>query len=255
MRVRRIVEAVSIETAEELAALKRVGALVGLTLRTLRAHVRAGVTTRELDERAQEIFERHGAVSAPRDTYGFPGAICISVNEEVVHGVPGPRRLRDGDLVKLDVTPELDGFLADAAISVPVGAPSTAVRRLLRAADDCLRQALAAAVAGGPLRAIGAATERTARRHGASVFPELHGHGIGRQIHEEPTVPNVDAPWLDQRLDAGLVLAIEPMLTLGAPQLETRADGWTIATADRSVAAHVEHTVVVCERRPLVLTA
>jgi methionyl aminopeptidase len=237
----------SIETPEELAALKRAGALVGLTLRTLRGHVRAGVTTRELDERAQEIFERHGAISAPRETYGFPGAICISVNEEVVHGVPGERRLRDGDLVKLDVTPELDGFVADAAISVPVGPATPAVRRLLRAADDCLRRAVAAAVTGAPLRDIGAATEHTAREHGATVFPELHGHGTGRHIHEEPDVPNVDVPSLAQRLHGGLVLAIEPMLTLGGSELELRPDG--------SIAAHVEHTVVVDDRRPLVVTA
>lgn len=146
------------------------------------------------------------------------------------------------------------GFLADAAITVPVGSPAPRVKRLLRAADDCLREAIASAVAGAPLRTIGATTQRTAQRHGARVFPELRGHGIGRQIHEEPTVPNVDVPALRQKLHAGLALAIEPMLTMGRPQLVTRPDGWTIATADRSLAAHVEHTVVVYKNRPLVLT-
>jgi methionyl aminopeptidase len=246
---------VSIETAEELAGLKRVGALVAHTLRTLRRQVRPGVTTQELDDRAAEIFDRHGATSAPMTTYDFPGAICISVNDEIVHGVPGHRRLREGDLVKLDVTPELDGFLADAAISVPVGRPAPGVPQLLRAADDCLRRAIAAAVAGAPLRNIGATTERTATRHGASVFAELCGHGIGRRIHEDPSVPNIDVPALGQELNAGLVLAIEPMLTMGRPRLVTRPDGWTIATADGSIAAHVEHTVVVQKHRALVLTA
>lgn len=245
----------SIETPEELAGLKRVGTLVAHTLRTLRGHVRPGVTTAELDAVAAGVFAREGATSAPMTTYDFPGTICISVNEEVVHGVPGDRALADGDLVKLDVTPELGGFLADAAISVPVGEPDAHTTALLRAADACLERAIAAAVAGAPLRAIGAATERTARRHGASVFAELHGHGIGRRIHEEPSVPNVDVPHLRSRLNRGLVLAIEPMMTLGRPHLVTRADGWTIATADGSKAAHVEHTVVVEDGRPLVLTA
>lgn len=245
----------SIETAEELAGLKRVGALVAHTLSTLRGYVAPGVSTQDLDARAAEIFEKHGATSAPMTTYDFPGTICISVNEEVVHGVPGSRRLRDGDLVKLDVTPELDGFLADAAITVPVGMVRPGVKPLLRAADDCLRRAIAAAVAGASLRGIGATTQRTAKRHGASVFPELRGHGIGRRIHEEPSVPNVDVPALGQKLNSGLVLAIEPMMTMGRPRLVTRPDGWTIATADRSLAAHVEHTVVVYKHRPLVLTA
>jgi methionyl aminopeptidase len=245
----------SVETAEELAALKRVGSLVAHTLRTLRKQVRPGITTAELDNHAAEIFARNGATSGPRSTYDFPGTICISVNEEVVHGVPGPRCLEYGDLVKLDVTPELDGYLADAAISVPVGKPTPNVTALLRAANACLRHAVAAAVTGAPLRGIGAATECTARRHGATPFAELRGHGIGRRIHEEPTVPNVDVPRLGQPLTDGLVLAIEPMVTMGRPELTMRSDGWTIATADGSTAAHVEHTVVVYENRPLVLTA
>ena len=245
----------SIETAEELAGLKRVGGLVALTLRTLREHVRAGVTTGELDAVAARLFARHGATSAPQRTYDFPGTICISVNEEVVHGVPGGRRLREGDLVTLDVTPELDGFFADAAVTVAVGRPAPAARRLLRAADACLAEALRAAVAGALLRAVGAATEKTARRNGARAFADLCGHGIGRELHEPPNVPNVDVPGLRRRLGDGLVLAIEPMIGLGGTDLVTREDGWTIATADGSLSAHVEHTVAVRDGYPLVLTA
>ncbi len=235
--------------------MRRAGAVVSETLREVRAAVAPGVTTAELDAVAARVFARRGARSGPELTYGFPGSICVSVNEEVVHGVPGGRRLREGDLVTLDVTPEVDGFLADAAISVPVGRPRPAARRLLRAVEACLTHALRAAVTGAPLRRVGAATERTARRHGATVFPELCGHGIGRALHEPPTVPNVDVPALRRPLDRGLVLAIEPMLGLGGPELVTLDDGWTIATADGSLAAHLEHTVVVGDARPLVLTA
>src|SRR4051812_45959559 len=205
----------SVETPEELAGLRRVGRLVASTLRALRREVRPGVTTGELDEVAAALFAAEGATSAPRTTYGFPGTICISVNDEIVHGVPGPRVLRAGDLVTLDVTPELGGFVADAAVTVPVGPPTPQAARLLRAAHACLRDAVGAAVAGAPLRAIGAATERTAWRHGATPFAELHGHGVGRHIHEEPSVPNVDVPGLTRRLNDGLVLAIEPMITMG----------------------------------------
>src|SRR3954454_24606644 len=156
----------SVETPEELAGLRRVGRLVASTLRALRREVRPGVTTAELDAVAAALFATEGATSAPRTTYGFPGTICISVNDEIVHGVPGPRVLRAGDLVTLDVTPELDGYVVDAAVTVPVGPPTPQATRLLRAAHACLRDAVSAAVTGGPLRAIGAATERTAWRRG-----------------------------------------------------------------------------------------
>ena len=244
----------SIEAPDELEGMQRVGALVRRTLDVLRSEVRAGVTTGALDAIAARELARAGATSGPAELVGFPGTICISVNDEVVHGVPGGRRLREGDLVTLDVTPLLDGFCADAAITVSVGRPRPAARRLLRTAHACLNEAVAAAVTGAPLSAIGRATETTARRAGATVYPELVGHGVGRTMHEPPSVPNVFAPHLRRPLNDGLVLAIEPMLGLGRPELEVRDDGWTIATADGSLAAHVEHTVMV-GRRPTVLTA
>jgi methionyl aminopeptidase len=246
---------VSIETADELAGMRRVGALVARTLRVLADAVRPGMTTGGLDALAARELARAGAVSAPATLVGFPGTICVSVNEEAVHGVPGSRRLRDGDLVTLDVTPVLDGFCADAAVTVPVGRPTPAARRLLRAADACLREAVGAAVTGAPLSAIGAATERTARLHGGTVYPELHGHGVGRTMWEPPSVPNVFVRRLRRPLHDGLVLAIEPILGLGGAQLVTRDDGWTVATADGSLAAQVEHTVMVAPEAPLVLTA
>ncbi len=245
----------SIRTAEELAAMRRVGALVARTLDTLRGAVRPGMTTGELDDLAARAFAKAGATSGPMDFVGFPGTICISVNEEVVHGVPGARRLREGDLVTLDVTPVLDGYCADAAVTVAVGRPSPAARRLLRAADACLHAALGAAVVRAPLSAIGAAVEHTARRNGVTVYAELTGHGIGRGMHEPPTVPNVAVPRLRRPLDDGLVLAVEPMVGLGGPELVMRDDGWTIATADESLSAHVEHTIAVRAGRADVLTA
>lgn len=234
--------------------MERVGALVASVLEQLRAAVAPGVTTGALDALAARAFKRAGATSAPMELVGFPATICISVNEEVVHGIPGGRVLREGDLVTLDVTPLLDGFCADAAITVPVGRARPEAQRLLRAAQACLRSAIRAAAAGQPLSSIGAATERTARKAGTTVYAELLGHGVGRTMHEPPQVPNVFAPRLRSPLGDGLVLAIEPMIGLGSPQLVLRDDGWTIATADGSLSAHVEHTVVVRPGGGYVLT-
>ncbi len=244
-----------VRTPEELAGLKRTGALVAETIRRMRAAVRPGVTTAELDLIAARCFHEHGAESGPMGTYGFPGSTCISVNDEVVHGIPGGRKLRDGDLVTLDVTPELDGFFADAAVTVGVGTIGDDAQRLLDVADECLAAALAVAVAGTPLRTIGATVATTAGRHGARPFAELCGHGIGRALHEEPDVPNVDVPQLTTPLAEGLVVAIEPMLTFGSSELVERDDEWTIATADGALSVHVEHTVVIQAGAPIVLTA
>lgn len=245
----------SIETAEELEGLERVGALVATVLAELKAAVAPGIPTGALDDLAERAFRRAGATSGPADLVGFPGTICISVNEEVVHGVPSGRVLREGDLVTLDVTPLLDGFCADAAVTVPVGKPSPAAMALLATADRCLAGAVRAARAGDPLRLIGRATERAACAAGATVYPDLLGHGIGRTMHEPPQVANVYQPQVRQRMNDGLVLAIEPMIGLGRPELVIGNDGWTIATADGSLSAHVEHTVVVRPDGGQVLTA
>lgn len=234
--------------------MRRVGALVAETLAAMRAEVRPGVTTGELDLVAARLWAKRGARSGPIETYEFPGSTCISVNEEIVHGVPGARVLREGDLVTLDVTPELDGFFADAAITVPVGRVPAEAQRLLKATQGCLVAALEAAREGARLRDVGATTARVATERGVTVFPELLGHGIGRELHEAPQVPNVDWPHLKQKLRAGLVMAIEPMAGLGGAEMETRDDGWTIATVDGSLSAHFEHTVIVSGDRPMVVT-
>src|SRR4051794_8339962 len=245
----------SVDTPEELAGLRRAGRAVSATLREVAGRVRPGVTAAELDAHAARVFAHHGARSAPALVYGFPGTICISVDDEAVHGIPGPRRLRAGELVKLDVTAELDGFYADAAVSVAVGRVAPRVGRLAAAAQAALRRGLHAARAGAPLNAIGAAVQQEAERRGCAVLGELTGHGIGRSIHEEPTVPNVYLPALDAPLAEGTVITIEPILGLGSREVRAAADGWTILTADGAPSAHAEHTLVVSAGEPLVLTA
>ena len=184
----------SIGTEDELEALRRAGHVVAVALRELRRRVHAGVSTGELDRVAGRVFARHGARSAPMLVYDAPCQVFISVNDEAVHGVPGPRRLRRGDLVKLDVTAELDGFYADACVSVAVAPAAPRVRRLVSAADAALARGLTAAVAGAPVRAISEAVAEAAAARGVSVLEDLGGHGIGRTIHEQPSVPNIRIP-------------------------------------------------------------
>jgi methionyl aminopeptidase len=245
----------SIDDPSELEGLRRAGAVVAATLRDLAPRVRPGVTTGELDEAAERIFRAHGARSGPRLDYDFPGTICISVDEEAVHGIPGPRVLREGQLVKLDVTAELDGFYADACTTVAVGEAAARGRRLISAAEAGLRRGIAAATAGAPLNGIGAAVERAVVARGFSVCAELTGHGIGRRIHEPPTVANVFDPAADAPLAPGLVITVEPIIAAGDGAVVGLPDGWTVRTADGSPVAHAEHTIVVTEGHPIVITA
>src|SRR3954451_11171642 len=196
----------SASTPEELAALKAVGRVVARTLRELRARVRPGVSTAELDEHAARIFAAHGARSGPRLDYDFPGAICISVGNEAVHGIPGPRRLREGELVKLDVTAELDGFYADACRTVAVGKVKPSATKLVGAAESGLKQGLSVARAGATVNDIGVAVQGEIEKRGFSGCHSLAGHGIGRRIHEEPTVFSVAQPGPSPELTEGLVI-------------------------------------------------
>jgi methionyl aminopeptidase len=245
-----------IEDPEELKALRRAGAVVAATLRALRPLVRPGVTTGELDRAAARIFERNGARSGPQLDYDFPGAICISVDAEAVHGIPGPRRLREGQLVKLDVTAELDGFYADACETVPVGRVDRSAGRLASVARAAMREGISAAVAGAPLNAIGTVVAQRTEAAGFSVCRELTGHGIGRKIHEPPHVPNHYVRSASMPLRPGLVITVEPIIAAGDGNVVSLRDGWTIRTADGSRSAHAEHTIVVAEAGPpIVLTA
>jgi methionyl aminopeptidase len=245
----------SVDSPEQLQGLKRAGRVVAETLKVLRAAVKPGVSTAELDRLAADAFVRHGARSGPILTYGYPGSVCISIDEEVVHGVPGDRVARSGELITLDVAAELHGYHADAAITVPVGRVDARRRRLMSATRHALAAGIHAAQPGATLREVGAAVERAARRRGFEVLRELPGHGIGHAMHEEPTVFNWANPAATTRLTPGLVFSIEPMLTAGVPRIVLGADGWTIRTVDLAPSAHEEHTIMVSEAGPVILTA
>lgn len=240
---------------EELLGMQRVGRLVARTIEQMRRHVSPGITTAALDEIAETFARASGARSAPRMTYDFPGFTCISVNEEIVHGIPGPRVIRAGDVVKLDVTLELDGFMADSAVTVLVPPATAEAQRLHRAARIAFQRGLAAARIGKPLRAVGAAVEGAARREGAAVLRELAGHGIGRRLHEDPEVPNWGDPRATTELSEGMVFALEPMLTSTPTRVVEARDGWTLRTQNRAIAVHYEHTIMVRRGKALVLTA
>lgn len=244
----------SIESATDWKGLRRIGRIVHLTLEALERHVRAGVTTAELDRVAAGVFARHGARSAPADVYGFPGTVLISVNSEVVHGIPGQRALRSGDVVKLDVTAEKDGYVADAARTVVVDTGTDAARRLVACAIAAFDAGVAVARAGTRVNEIGRAIDREVRRSGFRVVHGLGGHGIGRTIHEPPSVPNEYNSRQRDVLTEGLVLTIEPIICAGSPVAVESGDGWTIKTRDGSLAAHHEHTMVITRDRPVILT-
>ena len=246
----------SIETEEELEGLRRAGHVVAVVLRELRRRVQPGVTTGELDALAGRVFARHGARSAPKLVYGAPSEVFISVNDEAVHGVPSRRRLRRGDL-RLDRRHGRARRLLRRRLRHRPRRPGLAARAggCSRAADAALARGIAAAVAGAPVQAISAAVAAEADARGVAVLDGLGGHGIGRTIHEEPSVPNAPDPDDPSRLHAGLVITIEPILGAGGPEIREGDDGWTIRTADGAPAAHAEHTIVVTAGRPLVLTA
>lgn len=246
----------SVKSQQDLNGLAAAGRVVALALAQMRRAVRAGVTTRELDEVGAAVFKRFGARSAPQLAYGFPGVNCISVNDEAVHGVPSSRTLHDGDLVKLDVTAELDGYMADAAISVGVGEVPLLATRLVKVAELALTRAISTARAGVRLNEIGRAVQSEVSRAGFHVLTQLGGHGIGREIHEEPRVPNYYVAGDQTRLTEGLVITIEPIIAATTSHVSGPGnDGWTLSTADASLSAHVEHTIIVGRDAPVILTA
>lgn len=246
----------SIKSYKDLLALKEVGRIVRLALEAMAASVHAGVTTGGLASIAGRIMRENGARSAPRMVYGFPGDVLISLNDEAVHGIPSDaRKVNAGDLVKLDVTFEKNGFMADAAMTVPVEPVSEDARQLTACAERAFRKAVEFARANHRVNEIGRAVEREVRESGFQVIRELGGHGIGRTIHEDPSVPNFDDPSARQRLTAGLVLTIEPIIAMGSGEPRDSGDGWTVKTADGSLSAHYEHTLVITDGAAMVLTA
>ena len=245
----------SIQDEQELECLRRVGRIVRQVLDAMKAEVRPGVSTRYLDEVGARVMEKNQARSAPQMVYKFPGANCISLNDEAVHGIPGDRELKEGDLVKLDVTVEKDGFMADAAVTVPVGQVSPQAEQLMACAEQAFQKAMLVARAGFRVFEIGRVVEKEVRRQGFAVIRELAGHGIGRTIHEPPQVPNYPDPKARQIMKEGLVITIEPIISSGSGQILNDKDGWTLRTADRALSAHFEHTLVITAGPPILLTA
>ena len=236
---------ITIKNEDEIRRMDEAGHVVALIHARIERAITPGVTTAELDDIARVMLEESGAVSSFLGYHGFPAHICTSVNEEIVHGIPGDRRLRDGDVVSVDVGAILDGYHGDSAWTYGVGQISEDAAALLRDTEAALYLAVEAARSGNRLGAIGYAVEAHARRLGRGVVRNYGGHGIGRQMHEDPHVPNIGRPDRGIVLRPGLTLAIEPMLTLGTEETRTLPDEWTVVTADGSLAAHFEHTVAV----------
>jgi methionyl aminopeptidase len=247
---------IQLKSAREIETMAAGGRILALTHAHLRAQVRAGLTTGHLDKLAEDFIRSHdGAVPAFKGLYGFPGAICISVNEEIVHGIPSSKRvLAEGDIVKLDVGVQYQGMFTDAAITVPVGQVDPTTQRLVDVTERALDAGIAQAVPGNYVGDIGHAVQQVVERAGFSVVRELVGHGVGHLPHEDPQVPNHGKPRRGTRLQAGLTIAIEPMVNVGGPVTRTLADKWTVVTLDGTRSAHVEHTVAVTDDGPRVLT-
>ena len=245
----------SVKSNKDLTGLKAIGRIVGLALREMARHVRPGITTGELDTIGARVLDQHGARSAPPMVYGFPGAVCISINDEALHGIPGGRAVEPGDLVKLDLVAEKDGYMADAAVTVPVPPVPEVARGLAQCAERAFHKAMQVARARNRIHEIGRAVEAEVRRSGFSVMREFCGHGVGRTIHEDPQVPNYEDTRARQRLTEGLVITVEPIIAAGGGAGVRDRDNWTIRTADGSLAAHFEHTIVVTRDAPILLTA
>jgi methionyl aminopeptidase len=254
-RAKAALRTMSITSDADWDALREIGRIIRLTLDAVEGEVRPGVTTAELDRVAAGVLSAHRARSAPAVVYDFPATILISVNDEVVHGIPGARRLQRGDVVKLDVTAEKDGYMADAARTVVLDGGDERARRLRDCAEAAFNEALTVASAGNQVSEIGRRIEAEVRRRGFSVIRDLAGHGIGRTIHEEPSVPNYYNSQQRDVLTDGMVIAIEPIISSGSWRVVEDADGWTIRTRDGSLAAHYEHTVVITNDAPVLLTA
>ncbi len=242
------------KSAREIETMRRSGKITSKVLGDLMRAVKPGMTTRDLDAMAEKGIRDLGGVPTFMGYHGYPSSICASVNEEVVHGMPGDRVLQDGDLLSIDIGTTFEGYVSDTAVTVAVGAISPEAQRLLNVTQECLMKGIAQMQPGKRLGDIGAAVQAHAEAAGYGVVRELVGHGIGTKMHEEPQVPNYGTRGAGMELRPGLVLAIEPMITQGAYAVSTLKDGWTVVTADGKLAAHFEHTIAITEDGPRILT-
>ncbi|MDR1726950.1 MAG: type I methionyl aminopeptidase [Acidobacteriota bacterium] len=245
---------ISLKSKREIELMRDAGRVVAEVLAELRLHCRAGVTTRELDRVAEAKTAKAGAKPLFKGYRGFPRALCTSVNQQVVHGIPGDYVLKDGDIVSMDFGALYKGYCGDAAITVPIGAISLPVANLLRVTEECLYRGIEQMVVGNHLVDVSRAIQLHGESHGYSMVRDLGGHGIGRKMHEDPMVLNYVTDGRGPKLKSGLVLAVEPMVNAGAEDTYTLSDGWTVVTKDRKPSAHFEHTVAVTENGPDILT-
>jgi len=244
-----------VKSHDEIAVMREAGRIVFRTLQTLAEDIRPGMRTQELDSICVRELARYGAKSSFKGYRGFPANLCVSINNEIVHGIPGERILREGDIVSLDVGAILDGFQGDAAITVGVGNISPEAKRLLEVTEGALGAGIAAAKKGARLGDISSAIQNYAESRGFSVVREYTGHGIGREMHEEPQIPNFGLPGQGIVLRKGMTLAIEPMVNAGDWRTAVYDDQWTVVTADSSLSAHFEHTIAITDGEPEILTA
>lgn len=245
----------TIDSEKDLIGLLRIGKVVGMTLKTMLEAVRPGMTTGELDALGAELLKKEGARSAPIITYKFPGTTCISLNDEAAHGIPGERVIQVGDLVNIDVSAELDGYFADTGATIPMLPVEPVKQQLATCTRSALEKGLAAAKAGNRIFEIGKAMENEVRRCGFRVIRDLPGHGVGRKLHEPPSVPGFFNKRANDVLREGMVITIEPFVSTRASHIVTASDGWTLKTPDGSPAAQYEHTVVITKDRPILVTA
>ena len=245
---------IALKSPREIEIMRRSGKITSKTLVRLIEAAKPGVSTGELDRIADASIREMGGVPTFVGYHGYPSAICASVNDEVVHGMPGERVLRDGDLLSIDIGTTLDGYVSDSALTIPIGTVSDEAQRLMRVTQECLMLGIAQMQPGNRVGDIGHAVQTHAEAAGYGVVRALVGHGVGRAMHEEPQVPNYGKPGTGALLRKGLVLAIEPMITEGTWEVETLDDGWTVVTQDGKLAAHFEHTIAITDQGPKILT-
>jgi methionyl aminopeptidase len=245
----------TIETQDDVAALKRIGRIVSHVLQQMLDAAEPGMTTRELDALGEQLLERHGARSAPKLSYGFPGSTCISINEEAAHGIPGDRVIRPGDVLNIDVSAELAGYFADTGGTTVVPPTNPLKTRLCHATRTALQQAMKQARAGQPLNGIGAAIQRTARSYGFKIIENLGSHGVGRALHEAPEhIAGYFDPTDKRILSEGMVITIEPFLSTKSRVVSETADGWTLVGVPGNLSAQYEHTMIITRGEPIVVT-
>ncbi|NLG86360.1 MAG: type I methionyl aminopeptidase [Firmicutes bacterium] len=243
-----------LKSLQQIDCMRAAGRLTALTIEEIKKAIRPGITTGELDALAEDFIIKHGGIPTFKGYQGFPGSICASINDEVVHGIPGLREVKTGDIISIDIGVTYDGYVGDSAFTAAVGEVSDEALHLLRVTEEALHKGIAQAVVGGRLSDIGHAIECHVKSAGCSVVRDYVGHGIGARMHEDPPVPNYGSAGRGPRLMAGMTLAIEPMVNLGSHEVRVMPNGWTVVTVDGSLSAHFEHTIAITADGPEILT-